>query len=65
MTDLEKVKLAYTKLSYSDRAELRKFASDYEEGTTQKQKTFSEGLENIRNRSLGPTSSAACLYCGK
>jgi hypothetical protein len=64
--ELEKVKLGYMQLDSYDRGEVKKFIEEYEKKSADQKinesKLFSD---RVRNKSLGPTSSATCPCCGK
>lgn len=63
---VEKVKLGYMQLDSYDREQVRKFIEEYERKSADQKlnesRTFSE---RVRNKSLGPTSSATCPCCGR
>jgi len=64
--ELEKVKSGYANLDSYDRAKVREFIAEFEKKTLTEQKTINEGFSStVRNKSLGPTSSASCPCCGR
>ncbi|HSZ25476.1 MAG TPA: hypothetical protein VK766_07160 [Cytophagaceae bacterium] len=63
---LEKVKSGYMQLDAYDRGEVRKFIEEFEKKPDVQKITESKSFsDRIKNRSLGPTSSATCPCCGK
>jgi hypothetical protein len=63
--ELEKVKSGYAVLDDYDRQKVREFIQEFEAKSGFEKKAINERFgKEIRNKSLGPTSSANCPCCG-
>jgi len=64
--ELELVKSGYTALDDYDRGKIREFINDFEQKSDTLKKGINEAFnKSVRNKALGPLSSAGCPCCGK
>jgi len=63
--ELEKVKSGYAKLDVYNKLILKDFITEFDNKTSTEQKAINERFASeVRNKSLGPTSSSNCPCCG-
>jgi hypothetical protein len=60
-----KVKSGYSELDYLEREEVKKYIRDFDEGTFELKKLFSENLRTVVNKSGTQKSESGCPCCGK
>jgi hypothetical protein len=65
-SQVDQVKAGYAALDSYDRLKVRQFIEEFEKKSGTEQKSMNESFNSaVRNKSLGPTSSAACPCCGR
>ena len=62
---LDKVKSGYVELTATEKAEMRRFIMEYDNGSAFQQRTLTESLDRILNKSLGPKFETTCPCCGR
>ena len=64
--ELEKVKSGYAKLDSYDQARVKEFIKEFDSKPDFEKKAIDKTFsESVRNKSLGPVSSASCPCCGR